>query len=306
MVDLSIIILSYNTKKLLEKCINSIFRNTKNISFEVIIVDNASTDGSKELIDMVSRKNNVSAILNNKNLGFAKANNQAIVKSKGRHILLLNSDTLLKNNVLGEMTKWMNNHPKVGILTCALKNKDGSLQGTGGYFPTLFRVFAWMFFLDDIPFIDRIIKPFHPMHGQSPFYKGEYFFKKEEQRDWITGAYFFIRSELTQEVGLLDEDYFMYTEEMDYCYRAKKLGWEVWYLPRWSIIHYGGASSTREYPILSEYKSIKLFYKKHMPKWQYPWLRMFLKGGAIARIIIFGIIKGKDVAKTYKKAFYQA
>ena len=94
----------------------------------------------------------------------------------------------------------------------------------------------------------------------------------------------------------------MYTEEVEYCYRIRQAGYEIWYLPDWSITHLGGASSTKEFPILSEYKGVKLFYKKHMPSWQYPLLRFMLWSGALLRIVLFFLLKGPDAAKTYVKA----
>ena len=306
MIDLSIVIVNFNTKELLKDCIESIIAKTKDLKYEVIVVDNASEDGSVELVRKFISKYPVKLIANKKNLGFGKANNQGIKKAKGKYILLLNSDTLIKDNLLGEMVSWIDSHPAAGVTTCALKNKDGSLQGTGGYFPHLFKVFAWMFFLEDIPLLDRLIKPFHPMHSQSPIYKGEGFFKKPHQRDWITGAFFLARKEAIDKAGVFDEDYFMYTEEVDLCWRIKKKGWQVWYLPQWSIIHYGGASSTSEFALLSEYKGIKIFYGKHKPDWQMPFLRLFLKGGALLRIVLFGLLKGGKTAKIYAKAFKKA
>jgi GT2 family glycosyltransferase len=259
-----------------------------------------------ELLRSLARKYPIRIIANKNNAGFGIANNQGAKIAKGKYLLFLNSDTLLKKNVLGEMVLWTNKNPKVGVSTCALRNLDGSLQGTGGYFPNLFKVFAWMFFLEDIPFVDRLIKPFHPMHPQSPLYKGEGFFKKAHQRDWVTGAFLLTRKDIFDEAGGFDEDYFMYTEEVDLCWRIKKKGWQVWFLPKWNIVHLGGASSTSEFPILSEYKGVKLFYKKNKPAWQMPLVRLFLKGGAALRIPIYGLIKGKEAAITYAKAFKAA
>lgn len=305
-MDISIIIISFNTKELTLNCIDSIVKNTKGVEYEVIVVDNASEDGSVEALKKLEEKiGNLKIIENKKNVGFGPANNQGMKEAEGEFILLLNSDTIISYNLLSEMTEWMRDNEKVGVATCALRNKDGSLQGTGGYFPTLTKVFAWMFFIDDLPLIDRLIKPFHPMHAQS-FYKGTSQFKEKSERDWITGAFALMRREVVEQVGYFDEDYFMYTEEVDLCYRVKNAGWEVWYLPKWSITHLGGASSTKEFPILSEYDGIKLFYKKHMPKWQYPVVRFFLKLGALARIFLFGTIKGKGAAKTYVEAFRKA
>ncbi|OGM02398.1 hypothetical protein A2115_02955 [Candidatus Woesebacteria bacterium GWA1_41_8] len=301
-MDLSIIIVNYNTKDLLINCLGSIRKKTKGIEYEIIVIDNASSDGSVGILKRLEGRD-VKVILNRQNLGFAKANNQGIRIAKGRFILLLNSDTKIEDSVLVDMIAFMDKNPRIGIASCALRGKNGSLQATGGYFPTLPRVFSWMFFLDDIPLLDKIIKPFHPMHEKSPFYKGESFFKRTGLRDWVTGAFFLIRKEVLDEVGLLDEDYFMYTEEVDLSFRAKKKGWEVWYLPDWAIVHLGGASSASEFPIISEYKGVKIFYKKHMPLWQMPLLRLFLKAGALLRIILFSVLKGGEYAKTYAKAF---
>jgi len=301
-MDLSIIIVNYNTKELLLDCLGSIKKNTKKISYEIILVDNASTDGSIEILRRL-KSPDVKIVLNRQNLGFSKANNQGIKIAKGRYVLLLNSDTKVQDGILDEMIEYMDESPKTGVAGCALKNQDGSLQATGGYFPTLFRVASWMLFLDDIPLLDKLIKPFHPMHEKSFFYKGEGFFTKASERDWVTGAFFLVKKEVFEQVGLLDEDYFMYTEEVDFCFRAKEKGWQVWYLPKWAIVHLGGASSASEFPILSEYKGIKIFYKKHMPSWQGPILRLLLKKGALLRIFLFGVLKGGDYAKVYAKAF---
>ena len=307
MLDLSIIIVSYNTKKLLLDCIDSIIKNTKKISYEIIVVDNASRDDSVEALEKLKIQSLQFTVIQNKeNFGFAKANNQGMKIAKGQFILLLNSDTIVKANIFSEMIPWMSVRKEVGIVSCALRNKDGSLQGSGGSFPTLFRVFAWMFFLEDIPLLDSLIDPFHPMHPSSPFYKGERQFIRAREKDWVTGAFFLLKKELIDEVGYFDEDYFIYTEEVDLCFRAKKKGWKIWYLPKWSIIHLGGASSTSEFAIISEYKGIKTFYKKHMPAWQAPLLKLFLKCGAILRIILFGVLKGTKIANVYVKAFQVA
>ncbi len=305
--DLSIIIISFNTEKLTRECVNSVFKNTKGITFEIIVIDNASHDGSVLTLKKFEQKYpNVKIILNNENTGFGLANNQGIKVARGRYVLLLNSDTLVLDNVLGEMVSWMDKNPKVGISSSALKFKNGSIQGTGGYFPTLLRVLTWMSFIDDIPGFTNILKSFHPMHGLSPFDKNVDFFKKKKQMDWLTGAFFLIRREVLTKVGGFDKDYFMYVEEVDLCYRAKKAGWQIWYLPKWSIIHYGGASSTAEFPLINEVKGLKTFYKKHMQSWKYNALRVLLKLGALLRIFVFGVLRGKDAAKTYAKVFLTA
>lgn len=301
-MDLSIIIINFNTVSITKECLDSIRKNTKGITYEIIVVDNASTDGSKDMLKKYSRRFGIKVIMNKINRGFGPGNNQGIKISKGDFILLLNTDTIIHDEVLSKMCSFLKGNKKIGIATCALRNKDGSLQGSGGYFPTLFKVIAWMFFLEDVPLLDSLIKPFHPVHGQSPFYKGTNIFTKKHQQDWVTGAFMMIRRKVCKQIGSFDEDYFMYTEEVDYCWRAKKAGWEVWYEPSFSITHLGGASSTAEFPILSEYKGIKMFYKKHQSIWQFWLLRFFLKIGALLRIFLFGILKGREAVKTYAKA----
>lgn len=296
MFDLSIVIINYNTKELTLSCINSIKKYTKGIKYEIILIDNAST----ERIDTKDAK----VIKNKENLGFTGANNQGMKVARGRYVLLLNSDTFIHDNLLGEIVTWMDENPKIGISTCRLKNKDGSIQGTGGYFPTLLSVFSWMT-IQDIPYVDTIIKPFHPAKEKS-FSRNNEFYKTQREIDWVTGAFMLIRREVFDSVGYLDGEYFMYTEDTDFCFRAKAEGWKVVYNPKWSITHFGGASSIKEFPILSEYKNIKLFYKKHYPAWQYPVLRFLLKVGALGRIVVLGTMKGKENAKIYAKAFGQA
>lgn len=297
-LDLSIIIVSFNTEKLTRECIESVVKHTKGISYEIIVVDNDSKDGSVGMLEKLYDKvgySNSQTIFNKTNAGFGQANNQGMETAKGRYLLLLNSDTLVKTNVLGEMVAWMDKNQKCGVATCALKFPDGRLQGTGGYFPTLGRVFMWMFFLDDIPGLTKLVKPFHPMHGLSPFDRNVDFFKVKKQVDWVTGAFLLLRKEIYEQVGGFDDRYFMYVEEVDLCFRAKKAGWQVWYLPKWGITHYGGASSTGEFPIINEAKSLKTFYKIRTPAWQYPFLIFLMKIGMFLRIFIFG--------KTYVKAF---
>ncbi len=267
-VDLSIIIVNYKTPELVADCVTSIKKYTTGIDYEVIVMDNSI-----------------------KNIGFTKANNQGLKKAKGKYVLFLNSDTYIDSNVMGEMVTWMDANPKIGISTCKLKNKDGTSQVTGGYFPTLFRVFMWMT-IQDLPLMDKLFKQFHPHKN----------INKPYELDWVTGAFLLVRKEILDETHGFSEDYFMYGEDVDLCFMAKNPptggGCEVWFNPKWSITHLGGASSKKEFPLISEYKGIKIFYKKHYPKWQYPIMRILLKMGAVWRIPIFG--------KTYVKAFTEA
>ncbi len=299
-IDLSIVIVNYNTKDITVECLNSIIANTSGINYEIIVIDNASVDGS---IQAIKKINEVKLILNSQNKGFAHGNNQGIKVANGKFVLFLNTDTLINDNVLDEMIKWMDVNPNAGVATPALKNKDGSLQGTGGYFPTLPRVFSWMT-IQDLPFVDNFIKPFHPYHSKSFFSKGASFYDSQKELDWVTGAYLMTRRDILEKIEGWDESFFMYVEEVDLCYRIKQLGYKIWYLPKWSIIHFGGASSkTNEFSLISEYQGIKKFYKKLFSSWQYQVLRLLLKIGALGRMVVFGILEGRESVKIYAKAY---
>jgi GT2 family glycosyltransferase len=302
MCKLSIIIPSYNTREILCDCLKSIVKFTKGLDYEIIVIDNASSDGSLEALTRLAKTMKVLRLIRNKkNIGFSAANNQGYKASCGEYILFLNSDTKIGDNVLASMVLWMDRNPKVGVSSCKLKNSDGSIQATGGYFPTLPSVFSWMV-LQDLPLVDYFIKPFHPMKGKS-FVKGLNFYRKGRELDWVTGAFFLTRREILSEVGGWDEDYFMYMEEVDLCFRIKKSGWKIAYVSDYAITHLGGASGSTTLSVLSEYKGIKMFYKKHFPSWQYPILRFLLKLGALGRMVLFGIIEGKGTVKIYAEAY---
>ncbi|MBN1169185.1 glycosyltransferase family 2 protein [Candidatus Woesebacteria bacterium] len=295
--DISIIIVNYNTKKLLKNCLESIFKYTKQVNHEVIVVDNASSDDSIKMVNKDYPK--VKLIKNKDNLGFAKANNLGIRESKGKYIVLLNSDTELKSNIFKNMYEWMENNKSIGVSTCKLIYPDGRVQSAGGYLPNLLRVASWMLF-QDIPFVDRLIKPFQPHKELSPM-KNDEIYKKSNNLEWLAGTCFIIRRKVIDDVGYLDEDYFMYTEDVDYCYRVNEFGWDIGYNPKYELIHHKGASGSSEFSVRQEFKGIKIFFKKHYPAWQYPILRLILKAGALERMILFRLIGSTDRVKIYEK-----
>lgn len=301
-IDLSIVIISSKLDYLVD-CLKTAKSALKNLSYELILIDNVSPNKIGEIIKKSHPE--VKVLRREVNGGFGENNNMGMKIAKGRYILLLNDDTkIIDKNIFKEMTVWMDEHPKVGISTCALVNPDlKNYQGSGGSFPSLFRVFAWMFFIDDIPFLDDLIKPYHPMHGYSPIHTNESYFKKSHKQDWLTGAFYLMRKSAMDEAGLFDEDFFLYVEEVELSYRFFLKGWEAWYLPKWRIVHYGMATNGSEKATIMEMQNLKLFYKKHYPSWQLPILTILLKTGALLRIVIFGILNGPSVAKIYAKAF---
>lgn len=303
---LSIIIPNFNTKKLLQNCLQSIFGQTKQIKFEVMVVDNASTDGSvKEVknlkLKIKNRNAELKVIINSHNLGYARANNQGIKQAKGEYILFLNSDTVVLGQAIEKALDFLKQRQDIDILGCQLLNKDKSIQPSAGFFPHLLRVFNWMFFIDELPFLKKIMKPYQ--QSQLSFYQ------KDQQPDWVTGAFMLIKRRVFDQVKGFDEKFFMYNEEVDFCFRAKKKGFKIWFYSGAQIIHLKGKSSAEgtRVAILGEYQGIKKFYQKNYPQWQLPILRLCLKIGALLRIFIFGILK-KDLDKKeiYAQAFQMA
>lgn len=301
-MDLSIVIVSFNTKEDTRRCLESVLGSVEGLNYEIVVVDNGSSDDSRSLLGKyATRYKNIYLVKNSENKGFPEANNIGVHKSRGKYVLFLNSDTIVKKDAIKGIIKWMEGNRKVGIASCGLVNRDGSLQGTGGYFPTLLRVFSWMI-IQDLPLVDKLIKPFHPMKEKAGK-RGEQFYQKEREVDWVTGAFMMVRREVIEGGVRWDKEYFMYTEDVDYCYQAKKRGWKVRYVPKWRVVHLGGISGTKEKTILGEYRGVRRFYRKYYPKWQYPIVRSCLKVGALGRVVIFGIIEGRKSAQIYAKAF---
>jgi GT2 family glycosyltransferase len=160
-----------------------------------------------------------------------------------------------------------------------------------------------MSFLDDIPVLDNLIKPYHPFHTWSPLGTNEGYFKKPHKQDWLTGAYFLMRKTAMDAAGMFDEDFFLYVEEVELAYRFAKKGWEAWYLPEWKIVHYGMSTNGSEKATIFELQNLVLMYKKHQPKRKIPILRLILKVGVILRIILWRLRGKNDVSKIYAKAF---
>ncbi|HOX96067.1 MAG TPA: glycosyltransferase family 2 protein [Candidatus Woesebacteria bacterium] len=294
-IDLSIIIISYNTREILTDCVKSIVKYTKDLNYEIIIVDNGSKDGSLERIKELSKKYSRVRLVDAKdNIGFGRGNNLGVRAAKGKYLLFLNSDTLVFDNAIKESLDKARDNSQYGIFSCKLLNADRSIQASGGHFPTIGNVFAWQFFIDDLPLIGKLIPSFHPQLTS---------YDRDRQMDWITGAFMIISKKTFNEVGGFDENIFMYTEEMELCYRLKKLGYQTFYSVTPAIIHLGGASGGSVFALTSEIKNMIYFWKKHKPGWQRPLVKIFFLFGSLLRLLIFGIIKGDEKAR---RAYAQA
>lgn len=289
-MDLSVIVVNWNTKKLLEDCLASIYKFTQNIDFEVIVVDNGSKDGSQKMVKDKYPK--AKLIANKNNLGFAKANNIGFGHAKGKYILLLNSDTYLIENSFRKLVEFAKKQENLGVLTPQLLNQDRSIQQSVGFFPNLPQIFFWMTFIDDLP-LGYILKPYHVDH--------EAFYKKDQQVDWVTGAALLIPKNVIQKAGELDEKIFMYGEDVEWCWRIKKAGFQIIYSPITKIVHIGRGSSGKisTQAFIGEFQGLKYFYSKHKSNFSLQILRILLKMGALARIFLFGFLGRKETARAY-------
>lgn len=307
---LSIIIISYNTSRLTLNCIRSVFadkglqfdldsiNDQETIPSEIIVIDNDSHDDS---VSQIKHLQNVRLIENKQNLGFAKANNQGLKIARGNYVLLLNSDTLILHSAVSQSLNWLSAHPEASVCTAQILNKDKTIQGSGGYFPNLFNLFTWSLSIDDLPLVNKIIPPIHPHTPQ--FYTRDSYFLYDHRQEWITGAFILIRKSVLDTVGYFDENYFMYGEELELCYRIKAIRpqTQFWYLVGPQIIHYGGASAvTKSDPIIKEYQGMVEFFRKHKPTWQLPIVKLLLRLNVYSHQIVCLIEHNQD-----RKLLYQ-
>jgi len=229
-IDASVVIVSYNTRDLLRDCLGSVSAGCGDLRTETFVVDNASPDGS---CDMVAQEFPAVRLVRNPcNAGFAAANNIVLRKAAGRYVVLLNPDTVLSAGALPELMRFMDATPAAGYCGPRLLNADGSHQPSARRFPTtLSGAFAMLSLGHHRP-NSRHALDLHRMHGD----------RSRFRTDWLTGACLVVRTEAMRQVGDLNEGFFMYFEETDWCRRMASAGWEGWYVPSAEVVHLGGAS----------------------------------------------------------------
>lgn len=249
-MQLSVVIVNWNTRALLADCLLSLYANPPQARFEVWVVDNASNDDTVSMVR--SEFPQVRLIGNRENVGFARASNQAIKRSAGTYVLLLNPDTLVRPNALEVLIHFMDAHPEAGAAGSRLLNADGTLQPSCYPVPTLSRELWRLFHLD-------VLFPFasYQMHKWDS--------GKPRSVGVLQGTSLILRGQALAEIGLLDETYFMYSEEVDVCHRLRKAGWRLYWVPQSQVVHYGGQSTKQiaDEMFLQLYRSKLLFFRKH-------------------------------------------
>ena len=251
---ISIIVVSYNTKTLLRDCLVSIFGSTVSVSYEVIVVDNNSTDGSQNMIREIFPQTIL--IENKHNVGFAKANNQAVKVSRYNYLLFLNSDTIIHHDAITQLYEHLKTDPGIGIAGPKILNPDH--KPTRSYMRFLN---VKMFFLGSKYFSDIIDTGKHQIHYAN------YDFTTTHDVQWLSGACFMIKRHVFEKAGCFDENYFFYCEDMDLCLQVSKLGYRSSYLPSAEIVHlFGGSSKSNQHEINHIYrKSLLYYFRKNFP-----------------------------------------
>ncbi|WP_268747035.1 glycosyltransferase family 2 protein [Methylotenera sp. N17] len=258
MVDVSIIFVSYNTAEMTKKAIDLVKQSKHQLNLEIFVVDNASRDGSAEMVAQIFP--DVTLITNAINVGFGRANNQVLPQYRGRYVLLLNTDAFVEADTIQKTVAFMDSHPTTGILGVKLLGRDGVLQPSCRYFPTpfniflnrtgLFKLFPSTQLVDDMAWDHQSVR----------------------DCDWVPGCYYLIRKEAIDQVGLFDQRYFLYYEEVDHCYATKQAGWQVTYYPDAPVVHIGGESAKIDHSISSVSRQVSalqieselLYFRKNL------------------------------------------
>jgi hypothetical protein len=272
-VNLSVVIVNWNTRDLLAGCLSSIYTDPPSEPFEVLVIDNASTDGSAQMVREHFPQTRL--IENHKNLGFARANNQAIRKSNSRYVLLLNPDTEVGSGALEKLVEYMEQNPRVGAAGSRLLNPDGSLQISCFPTPTLFRELWRLFHLDTVYPLGTYAMKTWELDSARPV-------------DVLMGACMILRRETLHQVGLFDEDYFMYSEETDLCNRIQRAGWGLSWVPQAKVMHYG-AQSARQVSadmFMNLYHSKIIYFRKNHGRLVGNLYKLILLAAALARLAI--------------------
>lgn len=253
-MDLSIIIVSWRVKDLLRRCLQSIYNNSNNISLEIFVVDNNSGDETAEMV--TSEFPRIHLIVNDKNVGFARANNQALKKAVGDYILLLNPDTEIFAGALEKSISFMQEYPDCGVMGAQLLNPDKSIQPSVRRFPSPWPIL--LLFL-------KLPKIFPHLKSVNRYLAADFDYTTTQKVEQVMGAYILVRREVLEKVGLLDKRFFLWFEEVDFCQRAWDNNYKVYYNSNVQAIHSGGQSFEQQKIIINQWRffssALKYFLK---------------------------------------------
>jgi GT2 family glycosyltransferase len=279
-MDISVCIVNWNTKELLSNCIDSILEKTSDVSYEVIVVDNNSTDGSAEMVKR--RFPNCKLIESKENLGFSRGNNLGLWEATGKYILFLNPDTILITNALLGMFQFMEVNTDVGAVGCKLRSQDGSIQFTcARTYPSLWNQFCDMMMLNRLFPRSKMFSTIEMVYWDH---------KDSSAVDCLSGACIFAMKGIVTELRGFDEGFFMYAEDVDLCYRIKREGWTLYYLASEEIFHLEGASSKKQsqeyFSTIAMRESNYHLFEKHRGKIPAQLYKTITFIGSIFRLII--------------------
>lgn len=280
--EVSIVIINFNTRQMLKDCLESIYHQTDPASVEIIVVDNASKDGSSQMVR--DEFDDVKLIANPSNAGFARANNQGFEISTARYVLMLNSDTIIEDRAIEKSLIFADKHTDAAVVGCKMLYGDRTFQNSCFRFPSLLGILLNCLYF-------------------SQTFKNNYILNWDRYgcRDWPTfrqvdcvmGSFVLLRREALDQVGLLDTDYFVYGEEADLCYRLKKAGWKVLYYPNAHIIHFQGGSQKDFGDISWSYQAIRRANLLFLSKWRHPSVSYICNAlmavFAIPRVLVWGL-----------------
>jgi hypothetical protein len=254
--DVSVIVVNWNTREYLRSCLASLRRETRDVSFETFVVDNASADGSADMVR--AEFPDVVLVANAENRGFAAANNQALELARGRYVLLLNPDTTVLDGAVGRTVRIADADPSIGVLGCQVLLREGEVQATCFRFPTVLGQFLQQFWLD------RLL-PFRVLGGDPAMRAWDR--KSARDVDVVSGMFMLVRREALGDVGAMDEAYFVYAEETDWCLRFRRKGWRCAFTPEARIVHHdGGGKATfqvRPRMYVQLQKSLLVYFRKN-------------------------------------------
>jgi GT2 family glycosyltransferase len=253
---IAVVIVNYNVRDLLDQALRSLYATAETLISEIWVVDNASTDGSVEFLS--ANWPQVRVLSNGKNCGYGCANNQGIAQSKAKYILILNPDTVIQRGALQELVEFMESRAQAGICGPKIVSPEGRFRPECRRgFPTPLVAFSRLFGLSTLMPRSRLFGKYYLTYLDPDY---------ETQVDALSGACMMTRREAVEGVGYFDEDYFLYGEDIDWCWRMQRAGWEVWYIPRASITHVKGASMRRSpsRPDWFFFEAMRIFVRKHL------------------------------------------